>query len=288
VFYSHILCKMNNKETIFDFAKEGKLGGLRSHQGKVDIVDQCKLSPLYYAVGHIKRMKYLVDVRGANVNGASGQDCSPLSRAIRIGDMRCVKFLVRRGAHCDYALQIAAMKGNLECLQYLVEMGADVNQYDGNRLGPIHRAAEFGHLDCLAYLVEKGANLSALTIAYTPLSLAVSTGHVECAKLLVANGANINGKPSHNCIPSPLSRAKQNGDLSMIKWLLSQGASPFNDVMLARSDNSSIIFIARKSFVERMAIQTMMSMKTHPRLGQTSLLQMIPSEIIRVLHSYFV
>jgi ankyrin repeat protein len=90
----------------------------------------------------------------------------------------------------------------------------------------IHIAAEKGRLDVLTYLVNLGADVNAVTNEgilpeYTPLALAAKNGHMECAKFLVEKGANIKGMPD---TISPLSCAVKHEQNSMADWLCSLGA----------------------------------------------------------------
>jgi ankyrin repeat protein len=312
--------------TIFDFAREGSLVELQNYKGDVNVVDDDGHTPVERAIenNHLACVKYLVSDRGANVKddahnalyfavqqrniecvrflmekGAEYRE-SILYLAIYIGHVECVKYFTEHhGADlnktdvCGQGLiHTVALQGNLDCLQYLVENGADVNKFDNDGEGPIHLAVRCGHFDCLKFLVEKGADVNAVEKCHnrnkdrTVLTLAVFNGHLDCVKYLIEQGASIHGSPK---VESALEATKWRADNEhMAKWLLSNGADPFNDITLSEDDNSSIIFLARKTFKQRQAISAMMSVKIHPRLGQNSILKMLPVDIIHRLHNYVV
>ncbi|USE34281.1 ankyrin repeat domain-containing protein [Endozoicomonas sp. SCSIO W0465] len=93
-------------------------------------------------------------------------------------------------------LHLAAENGHLECLEWLLEMGAKINarvRSSTNRATPLHLAAENGHLECLKRLVELGADVNAANKnGETALHLAAYNGHVECLKQLIREGTNLN------------------------------------------------------------------------------------------------
>ncbi|XP_075787189.1 ankyrin repeat domain-containing protein 53 isoform X2 [Pelodiscus sinensis] len=73
----------------------------------------------------------------------------------------------------------------LECLQYLIEKGADINvQYQGG-MSPLHKAASEGRLDCIIELVEAGADVHAKDLeGQEPFDLCKIRAHRSCARYL--------------------------------------------------------------------------------------------------------
>ena len=65
----------------------------------------------------------------------------------------------------------------------------------GGAQTPLHMAATYNNDECVEYLVEKGADCDCIDIdGRTPLMCAVERGAVECASLLVRLGANVGMK----------------------------------------------------------------------------------------------
>jgi ankyrin repeat protein len=313
---------------IFSLAELGKLEELQQYTGNLDEVSFIGHTALCYAIfkNRLDCVKCLVK-KGASVNKVRDQSWSPLACAADVGNLEYVEFLVENGAVYDYgAFLMSVIKGHIECIRYFVDKhNADINAYDEDGRGvvqiatlyghlncvkyfveekgmdvhkydeygqlPIHAAARRGLFDLLVYLVEKGSDVNAVLNnkrypGYTPLSLAIQYNNsLKCPEYLLQHGALIDALPG---MKSPLHHALAGLKIYMIVWLLSNGADPFKDIKLHKNDNSSYIFLARVTFKERQAIQAMMSAKVHSRLGQQSSVKVLPVDIIRHLHSYFV
>jgi peptide-methionine (S)-S-oxide reductase len=77
----------------------------------------------------------------------------------------------------QFALTLAALRGNAEALRRIIDMGVDVNAMSPDLYShatPLHHAVYSGSLDAVRVLVEAGANLSVRDTAYdaTPIGWA--------------------------------------------------------------------------------------------------------------------
>jgi ankyrin repeat protein len=121
----------------------------------------------------------------------------PLELAISKRDTALSKCLVRAGADItddrgSKALAIAAKKGNLELVSFLIEMGANPNPQDTST--------------CYPALLE-----------------ATSRDDKEMVRVLLNCGADINASSSRESCVSPLVSAAENGDLQLVQLLLDRG-----------------------------------------------------------------
>ena len=86
-------------------------------------------------------------------------------------------------------LHIAAKGGNLELVQCLISMGADVNARGGPFGGaPINLAAGYGQLHIVRTMLAAGAALDVSEPERNPLFSAIQGGHLEIVKLLIERG----------------------------------------------------------------------------------------------------
>lgn len=86
-------------------------------------------------------------------------------------------------------LMIAALKGQADIVQTLVERGADVNKPGW---APLHYAATGGHTAIVQYLLEHHAYIDAESPnGSTPLMMAAMYGAPSTVKLLLESGADV-------------------------------------------------------------------------------------------------
>ena len=98
-----------------------------------------------------------------------GSKCSnsPLYVAAKKGHPECVQLLLEAGADPEYkdkegqtATHAAAANGRVKCLRILVENGADMNAHDNSGNTPIHIACIKYVKDSISLLVELGCNIT--------------------------------------------------------------------------------------------------------------------------------
>lgn len=124
------------------------------------------------------------------ISEESAPDGSKLKPAERIERRRKRSFSLDP----QILLQWAATHNDVETLKNLLETtNVDVNEPGVDGFYPLHRAASTGSLECLQYLVTKGAQLEVRDKdGSSPLDAAVSEGEFDCARFLIEKGANIN------------------------------------------------------------------------------------------------
>ncbi|XP_017444434.1 ankyrin repeat domain-containing protein 42 isoform X1 [Rattus norvegicus] len=96
------------------------------------------------------------------------------------------------GSHLDdqddlaFPGHVAAFKGDLEMLKKLIDDGViNLNERDENGSTPMHKAAGQGHIDCLQWLVEMGADSNITNKAgERPSDVAKRFAHLAAVKLL--------------------------------------------------------------------------------------------------------
>ena len=159
-------------------------------------------------------------------------------------------------------LLYAAREGCIECAQELVAGGANLDLPDPHRVTPLVMALLNLHFDLAAYLIEAGADVNQWDLyGRSPLYMAADTSTLpvqgngsmvvlpsmdklsalDVARLLLEKGANVNAqlkrRPPYRNVPqdrggdsilsqgaTPLLRAARAGDTPMVKLLLEHGA----------------------------------------------------------------
>jgi hypothetical protein len=111
-------------------------------------------------------------------------------------------------------LHTAAMYNSKDCLQLLLDYGAEINAKGKNGLTPLHNTALYNSKDCLQLLLEAGAEINAKDkYGWTPLHTAVTYGAVDCLKMLIQLGADLNEKDNKGNTPLHFAPTKRCWDL---------------------------------------------------------------------------
>lgn len=92
---------------------------------------------------------------------------------------------------CKSLLAWAILNDRTNCARYLIAMGADVDALDSKDRGPLHEACSRGNVECVNLLLQAGAECNKRLVegATAPLSIACRHGHAKCVQALLDAGA---------------------------------------------------------------------------------------------------
>lgn len=167
-----------------EFRKAARMGDLkkvkRLHKRGIDVDCRVTGSESTTALGQAATngktnvVEYLRK-NGADVNIPQGIPRDAIIvRAVQRGHMDVVKLLIENGENLLHStkygynlLYIAASKGRLDLVKYLVKVGMDVNAKSGNQGNgiktPLIAACEHGHVEVVKYLLENSAEVNIST-----------------------------------------------------------------------------------------------------------------------------
>ncbi|PEE14264.1 hypothetical protein CON53_31070 [Bacillus cereus] len=122
-----------------------------------------------------------------------------IRNAIKIGDINEVKQLIGNDKEILNTmttfgtwLHVAAKKGHLEVVEYLINKGIDIEARGGTfDASALNLAAGEGQMEIVKYLIEAGAELDVSLAKRNPLFGAIYGGHKEVAEFLVEKGIDI-------------------------------------------------------------------------------------------------
>ncbi len=129
----------------------------------------------------------------------------------------------------------AAIKGDVELIKQLLEVGIKVESRNQEGKTSLHLAAENGHLEAVKELLKQGAQIecpvivSGTAINITPASLAASRGQLEILKYLAEVGAALYEPDGYMGYFSVMYGAAASGNLEMVKFLHEEKQIPIND-----------------------------------------------------------
>ncbi len=135
-------------------------------------------------------------VRGFDPNAPSEKGHGALFLALRAGSGKVVAALLvhpalrvdEPNASGETPLMMAALRGNVEAAQWLLDRGAQINRPGW---APLHYAACSGEPALAAFLLDRGAAIEAPSPnRTTPLMMAARYGSENAALLMLARGAS--------------------------------------------------------------------------------------------------
>lgn len=132
--------------------------------------------------------------------------------------------------HKKTALLAAIGTNNIQKVQLLIDIGADVNwpATRGVKRTPLQNAAEKGNFRIAQYLIDSGALVNAQPArsgGATALQLAVFRGFIGIAELLLEHGAEVNAPGAKFDGRTALEGAAEHGRIDMLRLLFNAGAN---------------------------------------------------------------
>ncbi|PWY57469.1 hypothetical protein DGG96_01775 [Legionella qingyii] len=151
---------------------------------------------------------------------------TPLMVAAGRGNLKIIEYLLENGVDLhlknnqgEAAIIFAAENGHLNALKFLEEKGADLTIVNDNGENALLVAARQGHVACVSYLLERGLSVDLQNNqGKSAFQLALEASQLEIADLLVARSTS-------NEKDYALIDAVNRGDLVAVQWLMEHGAS---------------------------------------------------------------
>ena len=123
------------------------------------------------------------------------ETCTPLHSAVHCSNYEEIEYIINIGTDVNIKnkkgktpLHIAANEGEIKAAEMLIKNGASVNVKDNSARTPLHWAALNNHTEVIELLIEKGANVNVIDDrGYRPVYL----GKPHVSRLLVKKGADL-------------------------------------------------------------------------------------------------
>lgn len=135
---------------------------------------------------------------------------TPLLWAASSGNVEAIELLTKLKANVALqdldgltALHCAASRGYLECIECLLELcGSQVDQTDWSGASALFYAVTLGHADCSQFLLQEGAAPNRQDRkGRTPAHCGAAKGQLETLKILYQNGGNLWLRNSRGDLP---------------------------------------------------------------------------------------
>lgn len=130
-----------------------------------------------------------------------------------------------RNANSHAPLHIAAIRGNLEIADLLLDAGCDANAQSSmarRQWRPIHYAAQHGHLEIIKLLIAAGVEKEVKNFfQLTPLMIAAEFGRLEVLQYFIKIEADLNVKTSD-----------ENNNMNALHYAVIEGGAPCVEILL--------------------------------------------------------
>ncbi|KAF7231140.1 ankyrin repeat and SOCS box protein 2 [Nothobranchius furzeri] len=208
--------------------------------------------PLFRAIreGDGSRVKALVMCPGTNLMLPSKPGWLAVHQAAWFGQDTCLKMLLsaqpgminKRTSQGETPLLVAVSRGQLGCVQVLLEDGADLEIPNYDKETPLYKACERNSAATVAALLNHGAAVNTQCIqGWTALQEATVHNNVEICEMLLKAGAKHNLRNMYGI--GPLFTAAQNGQLAALRFLIRHGA----DINTQAADGATALYEAAKN-----------------------------------------
>jgi len=156
--------------------------------------------------GNVERVRELTDSSGLSYSQAWSEGYALLCDATVNKHTEVAKLLLTNGCkverrnirHTDTPLLYAAINGDIEIVEMLLNRGANINAVNQYGITALHNAVRSKTMEIIELLLKRGAYVNAKdSYSVTPLQLAFENGSEEIVKLLLKHGAYVNS--AYNC-----------------------------------------------------------------------------------------
>lgn len=142
-------------------------------------------------------LRYLLSL-DVDIESRDRYQGTPLHEAVENGALEAAALLIHAGANVNVTThtQDAPIHNacSVEMLKLLHEAGADLNQISGEGCWPLWDAAEDGDLRCLQWLIDSGAEVNRTSTGATALHAAVNGDDLPAIEFLLKLGAHIDAQ----------------------------------------------------------------------------------------------
>jgi hypothetical protein len=139
--------------------------------------------------GDIQTVKEFIKNK-INMNYVNENNYTLVDLAAYHGKLDILQFLHEKGASINNAIFYSVTHEPI--LKYLIENNVDVNSVNKKDETPLYLALLQGNINCVKYLLEHGADPNNKSEGQTPLFLTVIQENMNCMKVLLDHGADPN------------------------------------------------------------------------------------------------
>lgn len=185
--------------------------------------------------GDITQVKTIIAKDRSKIYAKDSLEETPLHKAVKLGHLEIVKYLVSEGANTNTkdqygdtalhdAVQFGAGEEKEKIIRYLLSNGANADIKNNLGSSPLYLSIYFCDLNLIKDLVAAGADVNTSNnLGDTPLIVSIKKESVEKAEYLISKGADVN--ESNQLGATALHYAASINDRDLVELLVSNGAN---------------------------------------------------------------
>ncbi|XP_033212321.1 transient receptor potential channel pyrexia-like [Belonocnema kinseyi] len=198
-----------------------------------------KFRSIAFAFACFRGLSHLLprlEASGVDINSTDFGDATPVMYAAFAGEIACLKYLIERGANVNYisprfghcALHSAAAGNRPETAEILLDNGCDLNNLSKNpdMIPLLHHAIRIKSEAVAELLLERGVDPTYKNVTgETPLHVACSAQSVKCCELLLQKPeVDVNALDEMNRTPLHNAVMAPGSNITIVELLLKHGA----------------------------------------------------------------
>ncbi|XP_042084406.1 ankycorbin isoform X1 [Haplochromis burtoni] len=199
--------------------------------------------------GEVEKVSSLLAKKGANPVKLDSEGKSALHVAAARGQIDCLSFILAHGADLSVTdaagfspLHLAAKNNHTECCRKLIQSKCPIDAVDGSGKTALHHAAASGNIQIVQLLCELKSPINLKdTDGLTSLLLAAKHSHAEVCSTLLDFGSEIN--TSDNSGRTALMLATESNAVSVVEVLVQRGA----DLSAVDAEGHEVLHYAKVS-----------------------------------------
>lgn len=223
---------------------------LRQRNFRIDERDRDENSPLHLAIknNHIDVVQLLANENTVNLKNSSKE--TSLHIATENNQCSIVEILLKNGANTKEQdakgntplhLAVKKRKPNLKIINLLMDHGASADEFCHDELSPLYHAVRLENIEVLNILVKRAEIDNKNKHGMSPLVLAVQKNNTNIVRKLFEADRAVLDVFYFKKEMTPLHRAAKNGNLEIVKLLVSNGYGSFN---VKNADNETPLYLA--------------------------------------------
>ncbi|HNI98888.1 MAG TPA: ankyrin repeat domain-containing protein [Leptospiraceae bacterium] len=254
------------------------------HGADINIEDMYGSTALHKACehGYAETARYLME-KGADFRKKDRFGWTAFHSACSFGSIELIRIFAEekklsaglRTEKMETPFLLSCSSGHLECVEYLLSIGADINEQDKEGNSCILYACQSvcdGASDIVKFFMNRGFSLKVKNLkGFSPVHFAVCTGSLNLVRFLLENGADLNERTLAGETPMYIACTRPGLTSDMLEFLKNKNALFSADFKDGETALHRAVRTGLYELIEHIVRQGSAELKAVNRQGKTAL-----------------